>query len=147
MGKSDRIRVIFHGGIVMLAGLLCGLPTVAEGDAERFWRTAHESLILTGTLMLAVSSVLAVLVLPKRESSGLLWSLLATGYGFTVGLVLQAVTGQHAFGPSADPILLIAFIGNTAGILGSVLTASLTIMGARAAYRLATPSILPLESR
>lgn len=146
MGKSDRIRVIFHGAVVMLVGLLCGVPTVNEGDSERYWHTAHESLILIGVLMLAVSSVLPLLVLPKREATGLFWSLLATGYGLMVGLILQGVTGQHAFSPTTDPVLMIAFIANLSGMMGSVLTASLTIMGARAAYRVATPSILPLET-
>jgi hypothetical protein len=135
MGDNDRVRVVFHGAVVMLVGLLCGLPTVNEEEPARLWHTAHESLILIGILLFAVSSVLPLLTLPKRESTALVWSLLATGYGLMVGLVLQGITGQHAFGPSSNPVLMFAFIANATGMLGSVLTASLTIMGARVPRR------------
>ena len=40
----------------------------------------------------------------------LVWSLLATGYGLTIGLLLQAIMSQHAFSPSRDPIMMLAFI-------------------------------------
>jgi hypothetical protein len=130
---QNRMRVIFHGGVVMMVGLLCGFPTVAEEESGRLWHTAHESLIMMGILMFAMSSVIQYLVLPKRESTALVWSLLGTGYGFMIGFVIQAITNQHAFGPSRNPILMVAFVGNATGILGSILTASLTMMGARAA--------------
>jgi hypothetical protein len=135
MADNDRVRVVFHGAVVMLAGLLCGLPIVNAEEPARLWHTAHESLVLIGVLLFAVSSVLPLLTLPKRESTALVWSLLATGYGLMVGLVLQGITGQHAFGPSSNPVLMFAFVANATGMLGSVLTASLTIMGARVPRR------------
>lgn len=135
MTDNDRVRVVFHGAVVMLVGLLCGLPTVNEEEPARLWHTAHESLVLIGVLLFAVSSVLPLLRLPKRESTALVWSLLATGYGLMVGLVLQGITGQHAFGPSSNPLLMFGFVANATGMLGSVLTASLTIMGARVPRR------------
>ena len=75
----------------MLIGLCCGFPTVVESDAERYWHAAHEALILTGTLMLAVSAVMSHLVLAKREAAGLFWALVATGYGLAIGTVLQGI--------------------------------------------------------
>ena len=142
MTHRDRMRVVFHGAVVLLVGLLCGLPTAPEEEPMRLWHTAHESLILIGVLLLASSSVLPVLVLERREARGLLWSLLATGYGLTIGLVLQGVTGEHAFGPSASPVLMIAFLANATGMLGSVLAAALTLLGARAAYSATLASAL-----
>lgn len=141
MGTSDRIRVIWHGALVLLAGLLAGMPTVNEEEPARLWHVAHEGLIMIGVLMLAVSSVLPALVLAKRESKALVWSLLATGYGFGIGVYLQAIVGQHAFGPSSNPVLMFAFIANATGILGSILTASLTMMGAHGAKRSAATSM------
>jgi hypothetical protein len=108
---------------------------VPEEEPMRLWHTAHESLILIGVLMLAVSSVMPVLELPRREGRALVWSLLGTGYGLATGLVIQGITGQHAFGPSSSPLLMFAFIANATGMLGSVMTASLTLMGARGAQR------------
>lgn len=89
---------------------------------------------MLGVLLFAEPSVLPNLVLEPREARGLQWSLLATGYGLMIGLVLQGITGLHAFGPSTSPVRMIAFLANATGMLGSVLTASLTLIGARAAY-------------
>lgn len=135
MDRTIRLRVILHGAIVMLAGLLCGLPAVNESDTERYWHTAHEALILIGVLLFAVSSVMPYLVLGKTEAKTLFRSLLATGYGLMGGTVLQGVTGQHAFGPSTSPVVMVAFLSNVIGILGSVLTAALVLMGALAALK------------
>jgi len=53
----------------------------------------------------------------------------------------HGVTGARAFGPTTSPVLMTAFIGNVAGMFGSVVSASLTIMGARAARRSAVASV------
>ena len=143
MTHSVRMRVIFHGAVVMLVGLLSGLVTVNEEEPVRLWHTAHESLIMIGILMLAVSSVLPALVLPKREAAGLFWALLATGYGLMTGLLLQGILGTHAFSPSTSPVLMIAFVGNALGMGGSVIATSLVIMGARAAYK--APVAVPVS--
>ena len=73
MANSDRMRIVFHGAVVLLIGLLCGLPAVNESanEAGRLWHTAHEGLIMIGVLMLTLSSVLPALVLERRESVGL----------------------------------------------------------------------------
>ncbi len=138
MMHGERMRVVFHGAVILFVGLLCGFAVVPEEEPARLWHTAHESLILIGTLLLAISSVMPVLVLERREARGLRWSLLATGYGFMVALILQALTGVHAFGPSRALVPMIAFAGNAVGIVGSLLAASLTLMGARAARASAT---------
>jgi len=94
MANRDRVRVIFHGGVVLLVGLLCGYPAVAEAvagdESMRLWHTAHEGLMMAGILLFAVASVLPSLALGRREASGLFWSLLATAYGLTTGLVLPS---------------------------------------------------------
>src|SRR5437762_6091439 len=132
MANTDRTRVIFHGAVVLLVGLLCGFPAVTEtgGESIRLWHTAHEGLIMIGILLLTLASVLPSLVLERREAAGLVWSLLGTGYGLMTGLVIQGITGVRAFGPTTSPLLMIAFIGNAIGILSSLMAALLTIMGA-----------------
>jgi hypothetical protein len=135
MDRPDRIRIIFHAAITLAVGLLCGYPTVAESlaESERLWRTAHEELILVSVLLFAVASALPSLALEPRELKGLVWSLLATAYGFMIGLPLQAIVGERAFSPSRSPMLMVGFVGNAIGILGSMLAAALTVVGARAA--------------
>jgi hypothetical protein len=133
MPDAERLRAVFHGAITILVGLLAGLVTVNEEEPARLWHTAHEALIMIGILMLAISAAMPVLVLTRSESRALVWALLATGYGLMIGLLVQGITGQHAFSPTTDPVLMIAFIGNAAGMGGSVIATALTIMGARAA--------------
>jgi hypothetical protein len=138
MTNSDRARVILHGAIVLLVGLLCGYPAVAEtggGESARLWHTAHEGLIMVGVMLIAVSSTFRSLLLARREARALVWSLVATGYGLATGMVLQGITGTRAFGFTTSPVLMIAFLGNATGILGSILAALLTISGARAALK------------
>jgi len=135
---SLRLRVVLHGSIVLLVGLLCGLPTVTEvmgGDAQRFWHTAHEALIMMGVWMLAMSSVVPVLVLERREASVLFASLLAMGYGFVAALIIGGAAGVSPFVPGPTPAAFSAFLAAVVGILGAVLSAALTIMGARAALK------------
>jgi len=137
MVTHDRARLIFHGAIVMLVGLLCGLPAVTEvGEgALRQWHTAHEALIMIGVWLLAMSSVLPALVLERREASGLIWSLLAMGYGLMTALLVAALAGVRAFEPGSSPASIIAFAASSIGILGSVVATALTLMGARAGHR------------
>jgi hypothetical protein len=81
MAINDRARLIFHGAIVLLAGLLCGYPTVVESlggeESVRLWHTAHEALIMMGIWILAMSSVRPALVLGRRGA------LLAAGLTLT----------------------------------------------------------------
>jgi|SRR6267154_6712926 len=139
MAINDRARLIFHGAIVLLAGLLCGYPTVVESlggeESVRLWHTAHEALIMMGIWILAASSVFPALVLPRREATALVWSLLAMGYGFMVALVLGGITGTTSFSPGHSLATWIAFSSSAIGILGALLATGLTLAGARAAIK------------
>ena len=136
--SKDRIRLVLHGAIVLLIGQLCGLPTVTEsmgGDSVRFWHTAHEALIMIGVLIMTASSVLAVLVLGRRERTALVWLLLTAGYGFTTALIVGGIIGVSPFEPGSTPVSFVAFVAATVGIFGSVVATILIVMGARAALR------------
>ena len=138
MDTNDRTRVVFHGAIVLFVGLLCGYPAVTEGDGgERLWHTAHEGLIMVGIMLFAITSVMPLLRLEPRERAGLVWSLVAMGYGLTVGLLIEGITGQRAFGVTTSPVLMVGFITNAIGILSSMVAVGLTISGAYAARRAA----------
>jgi len=138
MNTKTRARLIFHGAIVLFVGLLCGVPAVAgvEGAFDG-WRAAHVGLLTAGIWLLAMSNVVPALVLAEGEASGLLWSLLTTGYGLMTGLLIGAILGVRAIAPGGSPAHWIAFIGNAAGVLGAMLAALLTIQGARAAVKIA----------
>jgi hypothetical protein len=133
--SRDHLRLIFHAAIVLFVGLTCGLPTVLEEapNASRHWHTAHEALIMMGAWMLATAGVMPVLSLERREMAALRWSMLGVDYGFMVTLIIQGVTGYPSFEPGASPIRIVEFAGSIVGILGAVMTALITLRGAKAA--------------
>ncbi|OLC06857.1 MAG: hypothetical protein AUH41_11840 [Gemmatimonadetes bacterium 13_1_40CM_66_11] len=135
MADKDRLKLIFHGAIVLLVGLLCGLPTAIEASTEsvRFWHTAHEALIMMGIWILAASSVRPVLLLDGREATALVWSLLAMGYGFMTALVMGGIIGISPFAPGGTAATFIAFLSAVVGILGAFVATAVTLMGVRAA--------------
>ena len=137
MTANDRQRVVFHGAAVLLVGLLCGYPTVAEGITQTLhsWREAHLSLMMIGIWLVSTAAVFPSLVLERREASGLVWSLLVTAYGFTGALLIEAITGVRGATPAGPVANYVAFIGNAVGVLGSILGAALTMLGARAALK------------
>ena len=135
MASFGRERLILHGAIVLFVGLLMGFPAVAGVGESGFdgWRDAHHGLLLTGLWILVMATVLPALVLERRETVGLVVSLLSTGYGFMVAMILEAFTGARAVEPAGSLPALIAFAGNTVGITGALLATLLTISGAGAA--------------
>jgi fatty acid desaturase len=137
MRSEDRPKLIFHGAMVLLVGLLCGLPTTIEAsnESERFWHTAHEALIMMGIWMLVMSSVRSALVLPRREAAMLVWFLLATGYGFMVALVMGGLLGTSPFKPGGTVPTFTAFVAAVVGIFGAVMATLVTLRGAHAAGR------------
>jgi len=135
MVDTDRLKLILHGAIVLLVGLLCGLPTAIEASTEsvRFWHTAHEALIMIGIWMLAASSVRSALVLDRREAMALVWSFLAMSYGLMTALVMGGIIGVSPFEPGGTPATFIAFLSAVVGIFGSFVATAVTLMGVRAA--------------
>ncbi len=137
MATNIRERLIFHGAIVMLVGLLFGFLAVLGllDEAFRGWRAAHLSLTATGIWILVMAAISPSLVLEKREFSAFVWSLLAAGYGFMMASPIQAITGVKAIQPTGPLSNWVAFIANTIGLSGAMLVVLLTIKGAHAALK------------
>jgi len=132
-----RARLVFHGALVLLIGLLSGLPTTVEAmnGSAREWHTAHEALIMIGVWIIAEAAILPVLVLDAPKLKALVWALVVVGYCFPAALILGGMLGTSPFSPGTTLLSLVAFVIVTVGILGSVVAAALTLMGARAALK------------
>lgn len=130
-------RLVLHGAIILLVGLLCGYAAVAEEASRsgRAWQAAHSALLLTGVWLIATAAVLPLLELPPRERRALLLSLTGGAHSFMTAVVIQAVTGVRAISPDVTGISRVAFAANLLAVLGTILAASLTIMGAWNALR------------
>jgi hypothetical protein len=133
-----RARLVFHGAVVVMLGLLAGFPHafVLTGQLvgeERAWRMAHLEGLLNGMLMMLAAAVAGSLVLTGSQQSWLLWSLVAAGYGNVIASVLGASVGVRGLalaGPPANVVMNLLFWLAIAGILAGV---GLLIAGARAA--------------
>lgn len=138
MDAPDRHRSLLalHGAVVLLLGLLSGLPAVSEelaGLQPTTWRAAHGALLLAGVWLLATSALLPSLVLPPRQRKALTWSLLTMAYAFATAVLIQAMTGVRALAPHATASSWIAYLANLATVPSGVLAAVLTLLGARSA--------------
>jgi hypothetical protein len=130
---------VLHGGITLMVGLLCGLPSVVELSVRTvpMWQAAHGALLLLGVWLIATAAVWPVLQLPDRERTGLQWSLVCAAYSFMVAVIVQAITGVRAVSPDVSGLSLVAFAANLVAVLTSFLSAALTIVGA--SQKLAAP--------
>lgn len=112
---------------------MCGLPSVVEvsGGTTRMWQAAHSALLLMAVWLFAEAAILELVVLKKIETSALVWALIITGYTLSFAAVVQAITGVRALSPSTSLVHMSVFAANLAVVLGSVLSAALTLIGAR----------------
>ena len=135
-----RARLVFHGAVVVMLGLLAGFPhafvlTGQIAGEERAWRMAHLEGLLNGMLMMGGAAVADSVVLSPRQWTWLFWSLVAAGYGNVVASVLGAsfgVRGLALAGPPANAIMNLLFWLAIGGILTGL---GLLIVGARNAAR------------
>ena len=133
MHHAEQPRLVFHGAVILLVALSCGLPSVVEVSegTTRMWQAAHSALLLMGVWIFAQAAIIGLIVLKKTEFAVLTWSLVAAGYSLSFAAVVQAATGVRTLGPSDSPIHMAVFLANLVVVLGSVLAASLTLIGAK----------------
>ena len=135
-----QLHVTLHGAVVLLAGLLCGLPfgavvARAGDEAARAWRVAHAGGAALGVMLIAIAAVLPRLSLGDGLASLLAWSLIVAAYSFMAGVVLAALTGARGLtvaGPAANATVFAAYL---VGAVGTLLGVGLTVAGALAALR------------
>jgi len=143
-------RLVLHGAIILLIGLLCGYAAVFDevSRSGRTWQAAHSALLLTGVWLIATAAVLPLLELPRREWKAFLLSLTGGAYSFMTAVLIQAITGVRAISPDVAGIGLVAFAANLLAVLGTIMAASLTILGAWNALRAPrrVPTTEPLSS-
>ena len=131
-------QLIFHGSVILLAGLLCGAPlgsAVVRGKSEemvRAWRVAHSSLMMGGILLLALAGVLVHLQLSASALALLVWAFIASSYAFAVVLPLGAYYGHR--GLTAKPPFLnrVIYFGNMTGAIGLLVGTIVLLWGAYA---------------
>jgi hypothetical protein len=133
--------MVFHGAVVLLLGLLSGLPfgrSLVAGwsdEAVRSWRVAHAGLVALGLLLIALAPALRYLVLGRRAAAWLVGSAVASAYAFAFALLLGGLAGVRGLQPAGPVVNLVAFASNVVGVCGSLLCVALTLRGAYGGLR------------
>jgi len=127
--------LLVHGSIVLLVGLLAGIPFwVAiirgqESSVVRAWRVAHTTLITCGLAILVVSLTSPHLVLSAGLRIFLKWVFAASGYSFAFALVVGAGIGRRALTPMPLGINTLLFMGHLIGAAGAILGSCVFLYG------------------
>jgi hypothetical protein len=139
--KRAQLQILLHGLIVLLVGLLCGIPygrAITHDWGEegvRAWRVAHFGLVVGGIWLMVVAGVSHLLVLTKRSIALLVYSVVTSAYGFTVALVVAAVGGVRGLELAGPALNVIAFLANAVAALASLLWVAVMLLGTIVALR------------
>jgi len=126
MEESARY-LMFHAVIVLLSGLLAGIPygkAILKNTNERLieaWRVAHAALPIGAILLLVLSvsfSGLDVAINLKWTISVLF---IISGYGFMMALLLSPVVGHRGLSSKGPIAAKLVYSGNLLGAITSLL--------------------------
>lgn len=163
--QTGRLQalMIAHGGLVLLLGMLCGLPfafhllgrielwpipwaiDLTVPGTERGWRAAHVGNILNGTMLLAAAAVVHRLTLAPGLRRVLAGCLIVTVWGNAVFYVVAACLttgrgltfGANRFG-GGDWFNSLGYLTAMLAVFAVMLALVLLVRGALATARGAT---------
>ncbi len=135
MARKFVIQIAFHGVLLVVLGMLVGLPfadaiTAQSGpEIERAWRVAHTSLVTAGTLYVAIAAIAHHLMLPGRAAAFVTWSFVLSAYAFSFALVVGPVVGARGLEPTGPPLNVLIFALFVASLLLSFFSVVIVLWG------------------
>jgi hypothetical protein len=139
--KRVQRQVLLHGLLILLMGLLCGVPygrAITHGwgeEAVRAWRIAHFSLVVGGMWLMVVAAVMPLLVLSSRGMTTLVYSVVTSGYAFAVALIVAASGGVRGLEAGGPILNIVAFAGYMVASAASLVWVVVSIVGTLKALR------------
>jgi len=131
-----RAHMVLHGALVVVIGLLAGLPyafvlTGAMAGEERAWKMAHLEGVLNGLLVLAVAAAGDALRLPARAQAVLAISLVGMAYANVLASILGASVGVRGLSPGGPPANTVVYLLFWLAIVGVFVGLGCVVAGAR----------------
>lgn len=126
MNAQPIHTLLVHGSIVLLSGILSGVPfwiaIIRDKDRVviRSWRVAHATLISCGMIMIAVSLASPYYIPDSWLRSLLVWAFATSGYAFMFALVVGAATGIRGLTPRPFGFETLLFLGHMIGACGTI---------------------------
>ncbi|HSA16506.1 MAG: hypothetical protein AB2L13_14830 [Spirochaetota bacterium] len=135
MNDSIRRILIMHGGIVTSVGALSGLlySLAISGDmpgSVQAWHLAHLQGILTGLLIIAVSSCVSHIRLDAGKSLVMAVCFIITGYCYAFGPIWGALFGVRGLFPEMPVANIVMFVSNTVASVSVLAGLGLLVFGA-----------------
>lgn len=145
MDSRLRSRMLFHGAVVILIGLLAGFPYVYVisgqlAGEERAWRMAHLEGLLNGLVVMAVAAGGGRIALSAGSQRLLAVSLIVAAYGNAVASIVGAAFGVRGLGPQGPLANFVVFLLFSIAIVGILLGLALVIAGVRRGASSPSPS-------
>jgi len=138
MHERLEARMIAHGALVFLVGLLAGfpfaffelgkivlwpipgeIPVSMPGDV-RGWRMAHLEGILNGLTLIGVAAVMPTLRLSARERTIVAWALIVTAWGNIVASLIGPLSGGRGLefgGGAANSVMYLLFVAAVVAVI------------------------------
>ena len=138
MKKITEQRIIFHGSVIFMVGLLAGLPFGAAlsfewgEEAKRAWGLAHSAGTSAGLITLVSALLVSRLLISEANLNLMGRSFIASGYGFTLGMWLAAAAGERGALPFGSMINVLVLMFYTAGVVGSFIGATILLKSSMA---------------
>ena len=135
------LQLLFHGAIVILIGLLSGIPygsainNKQDESIVRAWRVAHSGLTMGGTTIIAFAAAINLLEINAIALQILVWSSVISGYGFCIALPYGAWIGQRGLTVGKTIQSNIVYLGNVVGASGSLVSTLALIFGSLATMK------------
>jgi len=126
-------HLIFHAAIVLIIGLLCGMPygrainRKASEPIVHAWRVAHLALPIGAILMLAIAAVLTPLAVADLVKWIIALSLIVSSYSFCFSLVLAPLVGHRGLSSKGPFAAKLVYLGNMLGA-GSSMVAAVVLL-------------------
>ena len=141
MARRSVLQLAFHGVMLVVLGMLVGLPfadaiTAHSGaELERAWRVSHTSLVTVGILYVAIAAIAHHLILPRLAAAFVTWSFVLSAYAFAFVFVVGPVVGARGLERTGPPLHVLIFAVLLASLLASLLSVLIVLWGLLGALR------------
>ena len=141
MARRSVLQLAFHGVMLVVLGMLVGLPfanaiTAHSGpELERAWRVSHTSLVTVGILYVAIAAIAHHLILPRLAAAFVTWSFVLSAYAFAFAFVVGPVVGARGLEPTGPPLNVFIFAVLVTSLLASLVSVLMVLWGLLGALR------------
>jgi hypothetical protein len=126
------IYLAFHGVLVLLVSLVSGRwfakAIIIRGN-DVAWRVVHSGGSMGGIMLIAFSSLLPIIVLPRWATTLFIWLIILGTWLFIIAMLTAAITGERGLKSGGSLINRGVYFSYVFGALFSLIGCSLLLTG------------------